>query len=198
MMPEWLMGENRNIMPRMGLSARKMDRLPSMLNRPAPARNRNHSVMSGPNSLPIDEVPARCMANRPQIMMMVMMMTLVWPSPSSAWPHSMVRRPSMAVVTVTAGVRMPSASSAAPPIMAGRISHGATLRTRLNRAKMPPSLWLSALMAISTYLTVVTSVMVQITSESAPRIMSSLTVPMPPLLATIDFMVYMGLVPMSP
>lgn len=110
----------------------------------------------------------------------------------------MVRKPSMAVVTVTAGVRMPPASSAAPPIMAGRISHGATLRTRLNRVKMPPSLWLSAFMAISTYLTVVTSVMVQITSESAPRIMSSLTVPMPPLLATIDFMVYMGLVPMSP
>ena len=104
----------------------------------------------------------------------------------------------MAVVTVTAGVRMPSASSAAPPIMAGRISHGATFRTRLNRAKMPPSLWLSAFMAITTYLTVVTSVMVQMTSESAPRIMSSLTVPMPPLLATIDFMVYMGLVPMSP
>ena len=100
--------------------------------------------MSGPNSLPIDEVPARCMANRPQIMMMVMMMTLVWPSPKSAWPHSIVRKPSMAVVTVTAGVRMPSASSAAPPIMAGRISHGATLRTKLNRAKMPPSLWLSA------------------------------------------------------
>ena len=49
-------------------------------------------------------------------------------------------------------------------------------------------------MAITTYLTVVTSVMVQMTSESAPKIMSS----MPPLLATIDFMVYMGLVPMSP
>ena len=46
------------------------------------------------------------------------------------------------------------ASSAAPPIMAGRISHGATLRTRLNRAKMPPSLWLSAFMVITTYLTV--------------------------------------------
>ena len=27
--------------------------------------------------MPIDEVPARCMANRPQIMMMVMMITLV-------------------------------------------------------------------------------------------------------------------------
>lgn len=103
MMPEWLMGENRNMMPRMGLSARRMDRLPSMLNRPAPAKNRNHSVISGPNSLPIDEVPARCMANRPQIMMMVMIITLVWPSPKSAWPHSMVRKPSMAVVTVTAG-----------------------------------------------------------------------------------------------
>ena len=96
--------------------------------------------MMGPNSLPMREVPARCMANNPQMMTMVMRMTVPWPSPKSAWPISMVRRPSMAVVTVTAGVRMPSASSAAPPIMAGRMSHGAHLRTRLNRAKMPPSL----------------------------------------------------------
>ena len=36
---------------------------------------------------------------------------------------SIERRPSTAVVTVTAGVRTPSASSAAPPSIAGRISH---------------------------------------------------------------------------
>ena len=35
----------------------------------------------------------------------------------------MLRRPSTAVVTVTAGVSTPSASRAAPPSMAGTISH---------------------------------------------------------------------------
>ena len=85
--------------------------------------------MTGPNSLPMLEVPARCTANRTQTMAMVMATTRVWPSPSRAWPTGMLRRPSMAVVTVTAGVRMPSASSAAPPIMAGRMSHFAQRRT---------------------------------------------------------------------
>ena len=63
---------------------------------------------------------------------------------------------------------------------------------------MPPSLWLSARMAMTTYLTVVTSVMVQMTRESAPKIMSSDTVARPPLLETMDLSVYIGLVPMSP
>ena len=63
---------------------------------------------------------------------------------------------------------------------------------------MPPSLWLSAFMAMTTYFTVVTSVMVQMTSESAPKIMSSDTVARPPLLETMDLSVYIGLVPMSP
>ena len=53
-------------------------------------------------------------------------------------------------------------------------------------------------MAMSTYLTVVTSVMVQITSESAPRIISSEMLARPPLLLTMDLSVYIGLVPMSP
>ena len=63
---------------------------------------------------------------------------------------------------------------------------------------MPPSLWLSARMAMTTYFTVVTSVMVQITRERAPRIMSSETVASPPLFDTMDLSVYIGLVPMSP
>ena len=63
---------------------------------------------------------------------------------------------------------------------------------------MPPSPWLSARMAISTYFTVVTRVMVQMTRDRAPKIMSSVTEVMPPLPATMDFMTYMGLVPMSP
>ena len=110
----------------------------------------------------------------------------------------MVRRPSMAVVTVTAGVRIPSARSAAPPTMAGMMSHLPQRLTRLYSAKMPPSLWLSAFMATSTYLTVVMSVMVQMSSDSAPRTTSSLMVPRPPLPVMMALRVYMGLVPMSP
>jgi hypothetical protein len=82
--------------------------------------------------------------------------------------------------------------------MAGMMSHRAHLRTRLYKAKMPPSPWLSAFMAMTTYLTVVTRVMVQMTSESAPRMSSSVTDAMPPLPLTIAFITYMGEVPMSP
>ena len=63
---------------------------------------------------------------------------------------------------------------------------------------MPPSLWLSAFMAMTTYLTVVTSVSVQITSDRAPSTMSSVTLERPPLPLTMAFMTYIGLVPMSP
>ena len=63
---------------------------------------------------------------------------------------------------------------------------------------MPPSLWLSAFMATSTYLTVVISVIVQMTSERAPRTVSMVMVWMPPLSAMMALRVYMGLVPMSP
>ena len=110
----------------------------------------------------------------------------------------MVRRPSMAVVTVTAGVRMPSASSAAPPIIAGMMSHLPQRFTRLYRAKMPPSLWLSAFMATRTYLTVVMSVIVQMMSDSAPMTTSWLIVVRPPLPLMMALSVYIGLVPMSP
>ena len=63
---------------------------------------------------------------------------------------------------------------------------------------MPPSPLLSAFMAMSTYLTVVRSVIDQITSDSPPTINSVLTPGRPPLSATIDFITYMGEVPMSP
>ena len=53
-------------------------------------------------------------------------------------------------------------------------------------------------MAMSTYLTVVSSVIVQMMSESAPRIKSSFTCAMPPLPLRIDFITYSGDVPMSP
>ena len=63
---------------------------------------------------------------------------------------------------------------------------------------MPPSPWLSAFMATSTYFTVVTSVIVQMTSDRAPKMSSSLTVVRPPLPLTMAFITYIGLVPMSP
>ena len=63
---------------------------------------------------------------------------------------------------------------------------------------MPPSLWLSAFIATSTYLTVVMSVRVQMMRERAPRTTSSDMVASPPLPEMIALRVYMGLVPMSP
>ena len=53
-------------------------------------------------------------------------------------------------------------------------------------------------MAISTYLTVVSRVMVQITREREPMMKSPSICVMPPLPSRIDFMTYMGEVPMSP
>ena len=110
----------------------------------------------------------------------------------------MLRRPSTAVVTVTAGVSTPSASRAAPPSMAGRISHLPQSFTSAYSEKMPPSPWLSAFMAISTYLIVVSSVIVQNTSEREPTMKASSTCSIPPLPSRIDFITYIGEVPMSP
>ena len=154
--------------------------------------------MMGPKARPILAVPMRCTKKSTMIMASVMATTRLWSSPSTACTAGMVRKPSMAVVTVTAGVRMPSASSAAPPSMAGMMSHLPQRLTRLYRAKIPPSPWLSARSEMSTYLTVVSSVTVHTTSESAPSTNSSVTLPMPPLPATSALVTYMGLVPISP
>ena len=63
---------------------------------------------------------------------------------------------------------------------------------------MPPSLWLSAFMATSTYLTVVMRVIVQMMRDSAPMTVSWLIVVRPPLPLMMALRVYIGLVPMSP
>ena len=63
---------------------------------------------------------------------------------------------------------------------------------------MPPSPWLSAFMAISTYLMVVSRVMVQITRDREPMRKLSFTSAMPPLPSRMDFITYIGEVPMSP
>ena len=198
MMPAWLLGDSRKLMPRIGLNASSTTGLPMTYSRPAPPRNRNQNVMTGPNAWPILDVPARCTAKSRHTMMSVMITTFIWLSPMMSWTAGMVRRPSIAVVMVTAGVSTPSASSAAPPSMAGMMSHLPYLRTMLYRAKIPPSPWLSALRETSTYFTVVSSVTVQMTSERAPRMNSSVTVMMPPWPARRALVTYMGDVPMSP
>ena len=63
---------------------------------------------------------------------------------------------------------------------------------------MPPSPWLSAFMAMSTYLMVVSSVMVQITRDSDPIMKASSVWPILPFPSRMDFITYMGEVPMSP
>ncbi len=85
-------------------------------------RNRNQTSMTGPKARPILEVPARCTKNRTHTMTRVIATTFAWLSPMIASISEMVRRPSTAVVMVTAGVSTPSASSADPPTMAGMMS----------------------------------------------------------------------------
>ena len=53
-------------------------------------------------------------------------------------------------------------------------------------------------MAMRTYFTVVSSVTVQIISDSEPMMNSSFTPEIPPLPSRMDFMTYMGEVPISP
>ena len=82
----------------------------------------------------------------------------------------------MADVMEIGGVMIPSAKSAAPPIMAGITSHFFRRLTNAKSEKIPPSPRLSARSTIITYLMVVSKVMVQMMSESVPRIsVSSIT-----------------------
>jgi hypothetical protein len=91
-----------------------------------------------------------------------------------------VFRPSTADEIETAGVSTESARKAAPPSMAGIVSHAPYLRISEYSAKMPPSPLLSMRMAMSTYLTVVISVIDQNTSESMPSTAPRSILPKPP------------------
>ncbi len=102
--------------------------------------------------------------------------------------------PSIAEVTEIGGVIIPSASNAAPPTIAGTTSHFFRRLTSAKREKIPPSPLLSALRVRITYLTVVWSVSVQITSDKAP-VTSSLVIVLPLVMA---FKTYNGEVPISP
>ena len=165
---------------------------------PVIPRKENQSSITGPKALPIVLVPLCWTENSAVIMQRVMMTTFHCPVPRKRSIAEMLRNPSTAVVTVTAGVRTPSASSAAPPSIAGTISHFPQFLTSEYREKIPPSPWLSAFIAIRTYFTVVSSVIVQMTRDSEPMMNCASTSRMPPFPSKMDFITYIGEVPMSP
>lgn len=169
-----------------------------MCTSPVMPRKLNQTSMTGPKALPMRLIPARCTRNSARIIASVRIITRVCPAPRKESITGLVRRPSTAVVTVTAGVSTPSASIAAPPTIAGKISHLPQPRTSAYSAKMPPSPWLLARMAMRTCFIVVSRVIVQITSDSEPMTSSCEVCARPPLPSMIDFMTYIGEVPMSP
>ena len=88
-----------------------------------------------------------------------------------------IDRPSTADSTVIDGAITPSASSEHPPMMAMMNSLRWFLRSKAKSEKMPPSPRLSAFSVIKTYFTVVCRVSVHTIHDSAPMIVSALTVP---------------------
>ena len=86
-------------------------------------RKPNQSSITGPKALPMRLVPSCCTEKSSVMIASVMSTTFHCPPPRKRSMLEIERRPSTAVVTVTAGVSTPSASRAAPPSMAGRIHH---------------------------------------------------------------------------
>ena len=135
---------------------------------------RNHTVMTGPKSRPMEAVPRLWMEKSPRRMSTVMGTT--------AWSKAVVATvsPSTALSTLMAGVMMPSPKSSAapastssatrpmPPRFAARTSSG----TNASSARMPPSPRLSARMTKKRYFTVTTRVTDQITCEITPTTFS--------------------------
>src|SRR6188768_4116709 len=127
---------------------------------------RNQSSIRGPNDLPINVVPNCCMKKRTNSMTITIGMVGI-----SGLKYL---NPSIADETEMEGVIRPSASKALPPIIAGKASHlYLDFLTRAYNEKIPPSPLLSALNIMITYLTVVTSVIVQKTQETPPKTRSA-------------------------
>ena len=129
--PALLSGLSRTCAAYTGLNARKIERSPSVIQIPVPPRNKNHTIIAGPNILPMELVPLRWIINRMLMIASVITTTRCCPGPRKLSTTSMLRKPSTAVVTVTAGVRTPSASMVQPPIIVGTISHFPQSRIRL-------------------------------------------------------------------
>ena len=136
---------------------------------PRTTSTRNHTTITGPNSLPIFSVPRLCMAKSP------IRMTSVSGRMNGCSVEVSTPRPSTALSTDIAGVSMPSPKNSARPRSAAtpmtffteRFSFGERCASAAS-ASTPPSPSLSARMISTTYLMVTTRISAQTMAESAP------------------------------
>jgi len=147
---------------------------------PTTARNENHIITTEPKVRPMRSVPCDCTENSTTMITTVIISVSSLFSVITCSSAGNVSKPSTAELIDTAGVSTESARNAAPPSMAGIASHAPYLRISEYSAKMPPSPLLSIRMAISTYLTVVMSVIDQNTSDSTPSTASRSALAKPP------------------
>ena len=179
-MPAALCGLNRNLMPYTGFRASNTDQSLERFVTPTMARKPNQTSTIEPNTLPMLSVPRDCTEKRITMITTVIIRVRLGFSSNNPSNGGRVCKPSTAELMETAGVSTESARNAAPPSMAGIASHAPYLRINEYSAKMPPSPLLSMRMAMSTYLTVVISVIDQKTSDSMPSTASRSTLPSPP------------------
>ena len=99
----------KNRQPHHGLKAFSTSGVDNTFQMPIAARARNHSTITGPNTLPTRSVPNRCAANSAANTIRVMG-TTKWPNPGAA-----TSSPSTAPITVMAGVITPSPKNSDAP-----------------------------------------------------------------------------------
>lgn len=155
-------------MPYTGFRASNTDQSLERFVTPTMARKPNQTSTIEPNTLPMLSVPRDCTEKRITMITTVIIRVRLGFSSNNPSNGGRVCKPSTAELMETAGVSTESARNAAPPSMAGIASHAPYLRINEYSAKMPPSPLLSMRMAMSTYLTVVISVIDQKTSDSMP------------------------------
>ena len=140
---------------------------------PSTASARNHTTITGPNTLPTRAVPKRWVANS------ATSTSTVIGTIHACMRGATTSRPSIADSTVTAGVITPSPKNSDAPKMprmpttyAVRESLGKQRWASAISAMMPPSPSLSARMMMVTYFTVTTSVSDQKIIDSTPSTVS--------------------------
>ena len=165
---------------------------------PMKASRRNHVSMIGPKTLPIFAVPLRC------AMKSTVRITKATGTTKRSMLGKATSRPSTAESTEIAGVMTESPKNRAAPktprsATSTEIRPGVRLRrTRVARARMPPSPSLSARSTKHTYLMVTMRTSTQTMQEMTPVMSSRLSgTALPSSMKTVRS-TYKGLVPMSP
>ncbi len=163
---------------------------------PRLAITRNQKIITGPNSRPTRAVPRFWMKNNRASTASVTGITAFSKSGSS------ISSPSTALNTEIAGVISASQKKNAVPARARPINHLNQCRlasgarcASANKARIPPSPWLSARIMTVTYLNVTDSIRLQKMSDRQPSTASGSK---PPVAFSAVSSAYSGLVPMSP